>query len=996
MGSEEPSTWDAVFDDEVVKVTSRREIKQRVRENLVGLAFSGGGIRSATFGLGVLEGLKPFGLLKKIDYLSTVSGGGYIGAWLSANCKRAAERKAAPEKAPADPADKAAYERASVDWLDKSANWRDSIAHLRRYSNYLSPQVGFFSADTWSMAAIWIRNTLLVQLTVILAIAVALLLPRPLSAIFQEWPHVGDWRWITVVLFVLAVAGIAGNQLRLNRDVDVPFLHSTSWAAGLAATMICAGAAVGLGVRFDFHPFTDGPIDWKVAAPIALLLVLIGFCLLPAAVKLMSKIWPGDDPPKQINYTQGWVQGGVVVPMMATCYLVAAILWGQTVGMYSSGELAKLDSFGGFFTNAWRYWPLPLSVTFASLWLLSFCSIRSGRDTKGLLAAFFAPVPAVAVLHALLCAIMLLLHGWAKQPDEGEWLAFVWAPAMVLFAFSLSIVMLIGIMGRQSTEGVREWWSRLGAWLGIYGFAWMLIAVAAVYGPQWAATLLDSDTWKGSVIGGWLATTLAGLLAGKSNSTGGGPKSAKSEKTTAGKLLNLVATVGPFVFIAGLLIGISTCLHLIILSISDQNWSGIGDLHWKHWEYMNDSHVMMVLAVMGATFVCLLLLAARVDINEFSLNAFYRSRLSRCYLGATRFLSGERSPQQFTGFDEKDDLRMANLGGKDNQPPAGPLHIVNCALNLGGSSDLALHTRHSASFTLTPYAAGSSYPSKDPSGARKPEPLGYQPTAAYGSADGQPTLAQAISVSGAAASPNMGYHTSPVVAFLLTVFNVRLGWWFPNPKESGIKSPSPWFSLRYLVKELFGGADDKSNYLMISDGGHFENLAAYELIRRRCRVIIISDAECDPELKFEGLGSLIRMCEVDLGARITLDVGPIRPDPESDRSSLRCAVGQIDYGDGIPDDGVLIYLKATMTGHEDSAVLQYKASHPDFPHESTGDQFYGENQFESYRRLGREVAGSTFGSVNCNQDFVTVAGDLLKNFPPPSAARRLRTSSRGA
>ena len=298
MGSEEPSTWGAVFDDEVVKVTSRRAIKEQVKENLVGLALSGGGIRSATFGLGVLEGLKPLGLLKKIDYLSTVSGGGYIGAWLSANCKRAAERKAAPEKAPTDLADKAAYERASVDWLDESANWRDSIAHLRRYSNYLSPQVGFFSADTWSLAAIWVRNTLLVQLTVILAIAVALLVPRPLFEIFQVWPHVGNWRWKTVVLFVVAVAGIAGNQLRHNRDGGVPFLRSTSWPPGLAAAMICSGAAVGLGVRFDFQPFTDGPIDWKLAAPISFLLVLTGFCLLPAAVKLMSKIWPGDDPPK--------------------------------------------------------------------------------------------------------------------------------------------------------------------------------------------------------------------------------------------------------------------------------------------------------------------------------------------------------------------------------------------------------------------------------------------------------------------------------------------------------------------------------------------------------------------------------------------------------------------------------------------------------------------------------------------------------------------------
>jgi hypothetical protein len=250
----------------------------------------------------------------------------------------------------------------------------------------------------------------------------------------------------------------------------------------------------------------------------------------------------------------------------------------------------------------------------------------------------------------------------------------------------------------------------------------------------------------------------------------------------------------------------------------------------------------------------------------------------------------------------------------------------------------------------------------------------------------QPTLGQAISVSGAAASPNMGYHTSPVVAFLLTVFNVRLGWWFPNPKESGITSPSPWFSLRYMAKELFGGADDKSKYLMISDGGHFENLAAYELIRRRCHVIIISDAECDPELTFGGLGSLIRMCEVDFGVTIELNVDAIRPDPTTQRSSARSAVGKIIYGTDIDGtaipNGVLIYLKASMTGGEDAAVLQYQASHPAFPHESTGDQFYGEDQFESYRRLGSKVAKSAFEAVNGKQDFVAVAAELEKTLTP--------------
>ena len=93
MAAAKPSTtWEEVFAGEITKIKSRRAVTQPVQENLVGVALSGGGIRSATLGLGVLEGLKSIGLLKKIDYLSTVSGGGYIGAWLSANCKRAAER----------------------------------------------------------------------------------------------------------------------------------------------------------------------------------------------------------------------------------------------------------------------------------------------------------------------------------------------------------------------------------------------------------------------------------------------------------------------------------------------------------------------------------------------------------------------------------------------------------------------------------------------------------------------------------------------------------------------------------------------------------------------------------------------------------------------------------------------------------------------------------------------------------------------------------------
>jgi hypothetical protein len=135
--------------------------------NLVGLAFSGGGIRSATFNLGVLEALKDLDLLRRIDYLSTVSGGGYIGAWLVGNVRRR-------------PA-----------WLGKAADWRESIRYLRRYANYLAPKVGLLSADTWNMWAIWSRNTILVQLLLFLSIAVALMFPYVAGRVFQHWASAG-------------------------------------------------------------------------------------------------------------------------------------------------------------------------------------------------------------------------------------------------------------------------------------------------------------------------------------------------------------------------------------------------------------------------------------------------------------------------------------------------------------------------------------------------------------------------------------------------------------------------------------------------------------------------------------------------------------------------------------------------------------------------------------------------------------------------------------
>ncbi len=225
------------------------------------------------------------------------------------------------------------------------------------------------------------------------------------------------------------------------------------------------------------------------------------------------------------------------------------------------------------------------------------------------------------------------------------------------------------------------------------------------------------------------------------------------------------------------------------------------------------------------------------------------------------------------------------------------------------------------------------------------------------------SLATAVSISGAAASPNMGYNSSPATAFLLTLFNVRLGAWLPNPayphSKSDMSRSAPANALRPFLSELSGHADASSPNIYLSDGGHFENLGIYEMIRRRCRYIVVSDAGCDPDCQFEDLGNAVRKVMNDLdGVAINFDKLELKSRKAENGTPVTFAEAEIDYGNG--EVGHLLYFKPSYfttqpkgwTTELSADILAYANLHPDFPHESTGDQWFSESQFESYRRLG--------------------------------------------
>jgi len=181
----------------------------------------------------------------------------------------------------------------------------------------------------------------------------------------------------------------------------------------------------------------------------------------------------------------------------------------------------------------------------------------------------------------------------------------------------------------------------------------------------------------------------------------------------------------------------------------------------------------------------------------------------------------------------------------------------------------------------------------------------------------------------------------------------------PRDKQNWLRS-GPRRGLLYLLNELFGLTNDRTHFVNLSDGGHFENLGIYELVRRRCRYIFACDAEQDAAMHFNGLGNAIRKCRTDLGAEISVSATRIRP-LNGPLSPLHCVLGDITYADG--QKGTLLYLKASVTGDEPADVLEYAARETAFPHHSTlTDQFFDESQFESYRKLGFHVAHTAFAA----------------------------------
>ncbi len=843
--------------------------------NLKALCFSGGGIRSASFGLGVLHGLAQVsvtenskgpdggrGLLEEIDYVSTVSGGGYVGSWLTGWIKNHIQGFRGVIR------DLAAYRLTSVD--PEPAPSR----HLRDYTSYLAPRTGAFSTDTWTLAAIVLRNLLLNWAILIPAFAALLLLP------------------------------VLNSELLF-------------WATSLRA----------------------GRLEFSLGAAIfALVALLYITCKLPGnCVQTPTKtnfIWPG-----ACFVVSAWCFAGFYLTDSVDYKNKFFYIWLLAIIAHAGlliGRLVFLFRRGSSHPLAWR-----------NLGLQVLVSVPTSLFAAALLW----------LLHVHVAEFL-----FSAEPGNIRLFTSLYVP-LVWLAFMLTVVLMDGLSARFEDDQDREWWSRSGAFMMRAALLWAAAHLLVLYAPDILqagnAVFSGGHVPQGATIS--LLTVLIGSLASWAGFSPATPSGrAKADFGQLEKIRGFLAKRDLLIPALGGLFFV-----LLALTLADANatiWPWLVEkLHLQ----FHPSLLGLAITVLTAVFFNIF-----VNVNTFSLHAMYRNRLVRSYLGAS---NNKRKPNPFTNFDPADDFPMSQAPKSED----APLHVINIALNVVATKNLAWQQRKAESFTISPLRSGSFR-------------VGYQPTGEYGNRLDGISIGTAMAISGAAASPNMGYHSSPILTLAMTFFNARLGWWLANPGEHGRAvwtTISPLFSLWPLLNEGMGRTNDHNRWVYVSDGGHFENLALYEMVLRRCKKIIVVDGSADPGFRLEDLGNAVRKIYIDLGVPIEFDPAvAFQTGPEP--SNRHCFVGKVRYSLADADekvqarmrelaerkkqgtleaeeelelreldqlDGEIVYIKASLNGNEPADVTQYAKSHPPFPHETTANQFFNESQFESYVRLGNHI-----------------------------------------
>ncbi|MBF0307987.1 MAG: hypothetical protein HQL56_00470 [Magnetococcales bacterium] len=861
-------TWGYAIEEEQKKLRSEGYLSGEP----IGLALSGGGIRSATFNLGLIQALAKKRVLTSFSYLSTVSGGGYIGSWLMTWAKQSPKGMETVQTALSSANAESGTEAKPVAWL-------------RTYSNYLTPRKGLLTLDTLTGITYQFRNVFLSSLVLTL--------------------------FVSGVLSILAGL-VNGVKYLPTSSFQIIFLFFGSVAAFLFGRALAR--------LIDDNTNSDSISTKPTAFGMVLAILAFGFCKDSTPLS-----------PLHFGLSVGTVYF-LGVSIGSWMFLSRKSLW---------DHLFLRSLFAGFPIFAIAGFLLPV--------LLQQGSWNSSWELAGF------GVPLACLLFALAASVHLGVIG-RLLPDEAYFWISRLAGRLLQYSLIWSLPFLIFLLVLPLIDWT-EHFALAGGTSVVYAFLVRWLAAGSSTGGEGAKA---GKGWKNQLIEGLVATAPYLLMLLLVGFMALGVRYGFVERFADTKAsANTPPSCTPCQVVVVNTGAQPDCQTQKCLVSEGKHSPYYGEMYQENLKLLEKISPWWGIAIGLVLAEISLLLSHLIDANLFSLHGFYRNRLTNAYLGASN--PNRRHPPSETGVDPGDSPKLADLVG------IRPYFLINTTLNLTGrKNDLAWQNRQGAAFLFSPLYCGFS------AGVTN----AYKPTKDYGKDASLPLkLDLAMTISGAAASPLEGFHTKPGLSMLLALLGARLGWWLTNPaKDEWNKTPPKATLLTTLYKEMTAQADASQPLVNLSDGGHFENLGIYELVRRRCTVILASDAGADPDYVFDDLGNAIHKIRTDFGVEIDIDPLPIRPAASSNSTSGTVVGSDENFVEGtirystspLPwfknlKDGKLIYLKASLPRpfeKKAADVLYYAATHPLFPQEPTSDQWFSEEQFEAYRKLG-ELLGES-------------------------------------
>ncbi|MGD8571010.1 MAG: patatin-like phospholipase family protein [Gammaproteobacteria bacterium] len=443
----------------------------------------------------------------------------------------------------------------------------------------------------------------------------------------------------------------------------------------------------------------------------------------------------------------------------------------------------------------------------------------------------------------------------------------------------------------------------------------------------------------------------------------------------AGVVSTSAASTGVLLIVTGIICAVATFiktsnisagrvpLGLLVAVSTITLWAGLLLLAY---------HCSLLLPIDSGWAVLLVILVAVFgwfsNLNYISVHRYYRDRLMEAFMpDLDQVVEYEHTPNAASAKADK--TKLSAMCRYDRERPAThnlPYHIINANIVLVSSSIAKFRGRGGDNFILTPAYCGSNA-------------TGWRETSSF--MQDRMTLATAMAISGAAVNPSTGVggdgvSRKPFLSMLMGMLNVRLGYWAPNPDPHR----QPFFSIPNLflpgLSELAfrQNLNEKSRFIQLTDGGHFENLGLYELVRRKVRLIIVCDSTADADCAFEDLSNALEKIRADFGVLIDINSEQLQdviPEKTNDNDGTRYArrgfiMANIIYPDGIP--GRLLYLKSTFFKKLSADLFGYRQSHQEFPDEPSSTAVFDEKQFESYRELGFQTAWDMMNDPDVKND----------------------------